>query len=145
MLKSCVVISKMFSNFSTVTRICPKWYCTQLSFAKNSCWEVVVIKIATTKVENLRWYKIGFSLTTEQILAFASSPRKVKHLSPNFKQIAWRCFKLLSILLWIFRSSLSLNSKQLHQNYAQIACIYSWYSLQLLINKPGTLYFFEAF
>ena len=46
---------------------------------------------ATTNAENLRQYKIRFSLIAEQILAFASSPnmvREVKDLSPNFKQIA---------------------------------------------------------
>ena len=44
---------------------------------------------ATADAENLQ-YKIRFSLITEQIMAFASSPnivRKVKHQSPNFKQI----------------------------------------------------------
>ena len=46
---------------------------------------------ATTNAENLRQYKIRFSLIVLQILAFASSPNmviKVKNLSPNFKQIA---------------------------------------------------------
>ena len=46
---------------------------------------------ATTNAENLRQYKITFSLIVEQILAFTSHPnmvREVKNLSPNFKQIA---------------------------------------------------------
>ena len=45
----------------------------------------------TTNAENLRQYKIRFSLIGKQILAFASHPkivREVKNLSPNFKQIA---------------------------------------------------------
>ena len=45
---------------------------------------------ATTNAENLRQYKIRFSLIAEQILAFASKhnmARKVKNLLPNFKQI----------------------------------------------------------
>ena len=45
---------------------------------------------ATTTAENLRQFKIRFSLIVEQILAFASSPnmfREVKDMSPNFKQI----------------------------------------------------------
>ena len=32
-------ISKI-NNFSIVTSICPKYYCTQLSCAKNSCGEI---------------------------------------------------------------------------------------------------------
>ena len=43
---------------------------------------------ATTNAENLRQYKIRFSLIAKQILAFASHPnmvREVKNLSPNFK------------------------------------------------------------
>ena len=45
---------------------------------------------ATKNAENLRQYKIRFSLIAEQILAFASKhnmARKVKNLLPNFKQI----------------------------------------------------------
>ena len=45
---------------------------------------------ATTNYENLRQYKLDF-FDYRQIMAFASSPnmaRKVKNLSPNFKQIA---------------------------------------------------------
>ena len=41
---------------------------------------------ATTNAENLRQYKIRFSLIAEQILAFASKhnmARKVKNLLPN--------------------------------------------------------------
>ena len=40
--------------------------------------------------ENLRKYKSRFSLTAEQIMAFplrTNLIRKVKNLSPNFKQI----------------------------------------------------------
>ena len=73
---------------------------------------------ATTNAENLRQYKIRFSLIVEQTLAFTSSPnmvREKKNLSPNFKQIAWRSFTLLNILVWIVRSILSLNSKQFHK------------------------------
>ena len=43
----------------------------------------------TTHAENLRQYKIRFSLIAEQLLAFTSHPnmiREVKHLSLNFKQ-----------------------------------------------------------
>ena len=50
---------------------------------------------AITNDENLRQYKIRFSLIVEQKLAFASYPnalREVKNLSPNFKQIRRRCF-----------------------------------------------------
>ena len=46
---------------------------------------------ATTNAENLRQYKIRFSLIAEQILPFASHPniaREVKTLPPIFKQIA---------------------------------------------------------
>ena len=45
---------------------------------------------ATENAENLRQYKIRFSLIVEQMLAFASSSivvREVKILSSNFKQI----------------------------------------------------------
>ena len=45
----------------------------------------------TTNAENLRQYKIIFSLIVEQILSFASSANmvnEVKNLPPNFKQIA---------------------------------------------------------
>ena len=44
---------------------------------------------ATTNAENLRQYKIGFSLIAEQALAFASHPsivREVKNPSPHSKQ-----------------------------------------------------------
>ena len=45
----------------------------------------------TTNAENLRQYKRRFPMIVEQILAFPLSTnlvRKVKNLSPNFKQIA---------------------------------------------------------
>ena len=45
---------------------------------------------ATPNAEDLRQYKVRFSLIVEQMLAFASGPnmvREVKNLSPNFKQI----------------------------------------------------------
>ena len=44
---------------------------------------------ATTNAENLRQYKIRFSLIVEKMLAFASSPnmiRQVKTLSLNFEK-----------------------------------------------------------
>ena len=50
----------------------------------------MLIYDSATNAENLRQYKIRFSLIAEQILAFASSPftvRKVTNLSQNFKQI----------------------------------------------------------
>ena len=31
---------RKINNFSIVTSICPKYYCTQLSCAKNSCKEI---------------------------------------------------------------------------------------------------------
>ena len=43
---------------------------------------------ATTNAENLRQYKIRFSLIAEKILVFPSHPSmvgEVKNLSPNFK------------------------------------------------------------
>ena len=43
---------------------------------------------ATANAKNLRQYKSTFSLTAEQILAFASHVdmvREVKNLSPDFK------------------------------------------------------------
>ena len=46
---------------------------------------------ATTNAENLRQYKIRFSLIAEQILVFASHPnivREVKNMTPNSKHIA---------------------------------------------------------
>ena len=46
---------------------------------------------ATANAENLRQYKIRFSLILEQILAFASIPnmfREVKNLSSDVKQIS---------------------------------------------------------
>ena len=66
---------------------------------------------ATINAENLRQYKLRFCLTVEQILAFAShtnTVREVKNLSPNFKQIAWLCFILSNIFIWIIRSVLPL-------------------------------------
>ena len=61
---------------------------------------------------------LNFLLIVEQILTFASSPSmvwEVKILSTNFKQITYRYFTLLNILIWVVRSILSLNSKQFHQ------------------------------
>ena len=69
---------------------------------------------AITNAKSLQKYKSRFSLIIEQILDFASSLymiRKVKNLSANFKQIAWRCFTLLNFLVRIVRSILSLNFK----------------------------------
>ena len=73
---------------------------------------------ATRNAENLREYKIRFSLIVEEILAFASGPnmvRELKRMSPNFKEIVWQSFTLLNICVWIGRSILSLNSKQFHK------------------------------
>ena len=56
--------------------------------------------------KNLRQYKNRFSLILGQVLVFDSSPnmvREVKNMSPNFKQIAARCFTLLNILMRIVR------------------------------------------
>ena len=53
---------------------------------------------ATTNVENLRQYKIRFSLIAKQILAFDSHPnivREVKNLPPNFKQIEVTIFYVI--------------------------------------------------
>ena len=36
-------------------------------------------------------------------------------IGPTFKQIAWRCFELLNVLMRIERSIFSLNFKQFHQ------------------------------
>ena len=47
--------------------------------------------MTAANAENLRHYKIRFSLIVEEILAFASSPnvvREVKNLYADFKQIA---------------------------------------------------------
>ena len=118
------------------------------------CETDVAIKIyyfrtATTTAENLWHFRNRFSLILEQILAFASSPdmgRQIKYLPPNFKQVARQYFKLLNILIWIVRSIFSLNSKQFHQKlYSNSLDIVDWYSLPLLINKPGTCYFFQPF
>ena len=52
---------------------------------------------AATNAENLRQLKSRFSLIVEQVLAFSSRTnfvRKVKNLTPNFKRITLRCFKL---------------------------------------------------
>ena len=81
---------------------------------------------ATTNAENLRQYKIRFSLIAEQTLSFATSPnmvREAKHLSRNFKQIAWQCFTLLNILIWIVRSIYRLILNSSIKNYTEIACI----------------------
>ena len=62
--------------------------------------------------------KLDFFFIAEQILAFASNPnmiREVNNLSPNFKEIVWKCFTLKTILIWIVRSYLSINSKHFHQ------------------------------
>ena len=70
---------------------------------------------ATATTKNLQ---IRFSLILEQVLAFASSLNMViavKDLSPNFEQIAWLYFNLLSILIWIVWSIFSLNSRQFQQ------------------------------
>ena len=74
--------------------------------------------IVITNTENLRQCKVRFSLIVEQILAFAASTnliREVKNNSPNFKQITWRCFELLNVLIGIERTILSLNFKQFRQ------------------------------
>ena len=73
---------------------------------------------ATTNSENLRQYKIRFSLIVGHVLAFASSPemvREVKNLSPSFNQIVGRSFTLLNILILIVMSILLISSKQFHQ------------------------------
>ena len=102
---------------------------------------------ATTNTEKVRQCKIRFSLIAEQTLAFALDPnmvREVKQLFPNFKQIAWRCFTLLNIFIWIVRYILSLNSKQFQQKLYLIS-LYNWYNLSPFINKPGTAYFLQLF
>ena len=74
--------------------------------------------IAKIIPENLRQYKIRFTLIRKQVLAFASHPNmvsEVKNLLPDFKQTARRCFTLLNYFIWIVRFILSLNSKQFHQ------------------------------
>ena len=73
---------------------------------------------AITNVKNLRQYKGIFSVIVVQILAFAWSPnmvREIKNLSSNFKQIAWLCFILLSIVIQIATYIFSLNFKQSHE------------------------------
>ena len=102
-----------------------------------------------TNAENLRQYRFydNLDLIVEQILAFASVSnmvREVKNLSPNFKKIAWRCFRLLNIFIEIVRFILSLNAKQCHQKLysngldrIDITCHF--------LNKPGTSYFFLVF
>ena len=72
---------------------------------------------AKENAENWRQYEIRLFLIAEDILAFASKPnmvREVKNLLPNFKQIPWRCFSLLNILICIVRSILLINSKHFH-------------------------------
>ena len=62
---------------------------------------------ATTNTElryydNLRQSKIRFSLILDQILSFTSYPnmvREVQNLSRNIKEIAWKCFTLMNILI----------------------------------------------
>ena len=82
-------------------------------------------KIANAK--KLRRYKSNISLIVEQILTFAWSPniaRELKSLSSSFKQIAWRSFELLNVLIRIVTSNLSINCKQFHQTFcSNILCI----------------------
>ena len=73
---------------------------------------------ATANAENLRQYKISFSLILEQILAFASSPnmfREIQNLSPHFQTNCVMMFYVIEFLVWIVASILSLNSKQFHK------------------------------
>ena len=99
--------------------------------------------IANTNVDNLQQYKVRFSLITKEALAFASYPNMVskeKNLSPKFKQIAWQCFTLLNVFIWIGRSILSLNSKPFHQQLyinsfyiVDITCHFLWINQSLPI------------
>ena len=80
--------------------------------------------MAITNVENLRQFKSRFSLIIELILAVNSSPsmvRKVTNMSPNFKQIALRCFMVLNILIDIVKLISSLKSNSSTKYYTQIA------------------------
>ena len=95
--------------------------------------------------------KNKISLIAEQILAFASSPNmvmEVKNLSPNVKQITWRCFTLLNILIWIVRSILSINSKQFHlKSYSNSLYIFDTachflYKIRHFLYFPGILLLF---
>ena len=69
---------------------------------------------AITDTENLRQFKIRFSLIAERVVVFPSHPNMVREVK-YLKQIAWRYFTLLNISVWIVRSILTLTSKQLHQ------------------------------
>ena len=80
-----------------------------------------------TNAKKLRRYKSNISLIVEQILTFVWSPniaREVKNLSSSFKQIAWRSFELLNVLIRIVTSILSINCKQFYQKFcSNILCI----------------------
>ena len=87
-------------------------------------------------------------MIVEQIRAFDSSPnmvREVENLPLNFKQGTSRCFTLLNILIRIIKPILSLNTKQFHQKlYLNSLCKFDM-TLQFLIKKPDTSYYFEAY
>ena len=71
-----------------------------------------------TNAEDLGQYENRLSLIVEVILVFYQRPNKVrelKNLSPNFKQLCVRCFRLFNILIQIIRTILLANSKQFHQ------------------------------
>ena len=72
---------------------------------------------AITNTQNLRQYKSRFSLIVKVSgFSFRQSLREVKYKSPDFTQIAWRCFELLNVPIRIAGSLLSLNLKQYQQN-----------------------------
>ena len=77
------------------------------------------------------------------MLVFASSPdmvREIKNLLPNFKQIVWRCFTLLNILVRMGRTILLIKPKQFHQKFYSnnLYILYISRMMPRLINKPET-------
>ena len=93
-------------------------FASDLSLWGRPWYKNILIYGSVSKCQNRTTKIISISLIVEQILAFASSPKifgEVKNPSLNFRQIAWRCFTLTSILIWLVKYILQLNSKQFHQ------------------------------
>ena len=53
---------------------------------------------ASTNAENLRQYKIRFSLISEQLLAFASSPNMVREVKKSVTKFETYCMTMFYVI-----------------------------------------------
>ena len=108
------IFKRLFQNTNGSIANLTIFFTSSVSFSDRPCYWNLVIYDNADKWQK-KQCKIRFYLVVDQIPALASNPnmvREVKNLSPNFKQVAWKCFTLLNILIWIVRCILSIDSKQ---------------------------------